>query len=255
MDSELTNVINVAENYVLECTNFVHVVKVVMPANLFDKICQTIIAIAAVVGPIIMFFQVRINKRIMAPKLDLKLIVKKPIRKLKDPASGADADMEISRKLELIVELENIGPEIAKHCKVFSDRPHIIQDSVEEPLDDEAQRELLQKDNTGDCAGAELQSGAKVQYEIGDIGLGMAAGKVAEGGVEGGDDDATVNLKYKGGLTDSLLRHQSHMKQILTLTADNMSPQKYVMEINWKGTKLSDIGTPGSFVGTLTPKK
>lgn len=45
MDSELTNVINVAENYVLECTNFVHVVKVVMPANLFDKICQTIIAI------------------------------------------------------------------------------------------------------------------------------------------------------------------------------------------------------------------
>jgi len=240
----MTNELMVAAKVVAEGPQVVQLVCCKCASCIWIGISQGVIAAFAVISGVIALFRYVGDKKRMSPKLVLRFEDNDRFCVLGD-ASVEKGGVGKQQTFRLL--LENIGACPAKECKVRVSNVIIVsgKEHVEAHLSDGGNRLLEMREANWP---AEIGNGESVELEL----CRIAANKDDPKGsdpkrMSSIGDDAVLHVLNKGGVLNSFLPHQNHLKIEIKLVASLFAPKTYVFDIKWKGKTVAAIGTELSY--------
>ena len=143
--------------------------------------------------------------------------------------------------------MENVGAHSARNCNVKLLSVKLASGKQEElPLQSTSvQKSLKHTDCSGDSG--YVESGSTSLFELGEISVGSdetQAGCSVDATLA---SKACIELHLADGTIERLRPHQSNINILINLCAVDFVPKKYIVNIEWKGESVADIGSAGSF--------
>lgn len=227
-------------------TNTIQVVYNMSQTSALDRVCQIIIAAFAAIGTVVGLFKCRIDKKLNSPILDIRFSCESPYYDVEEMSAPGEVGVRGNRKILLKVGVENNGPYMANGCNIKLLSVSLTDGGEEIRLPATNLRKNLKRiGNVED--GNSIQSGGMCLLELGEIGVDKDEKLAGNPGDPPAASAACLALHCSDGTVECLRPHQSHVNIIVNLCADDFIPRKYLLNIDWKGRSVADIGTAGAF--------
>lgn len=231
----------------------IHVIFYPSGGSLFNEICQGVIAFVAICGAVAALWK----RRKETPKVRLSFDETDLHCHVEEVEIDGEAKVSKVKRLHLRVGIENVGSVPANKCKIIMDDALIVSDGkVERGAAAKGPARYLVLVDADSCTDCEhLGVGETCYFTLGYICASGDSGKGDEGTTEKDSKDACIELHSKGKMVDRYLSHQSHLRIPLKVCSEGMSPEKYSLELNWKGKSVSAIGSVGSLSASVSKGK
>lgn len=230
-------------------TNTIQVIHSTPQAGvIIDRVCQVIIAAFAAIGTVVGLFKCRIDKKLNAPELAVHFLDEQPYCEIEEMSAsgGTDGIRGGNKKILLKVGVENVGPHLAKGCSIKLLSVSMADNNKELHLTVTNLRKDLKKIGKAE-EGDSVQSGGMCLFELGEISVDKKEESSGRPTDSTNASEACLELHCSDGTIERLRSHQSHVNIIINLCADDFTPRKYLLHIDWKGKSVADIGTEGAF--------
>lgn len=234
-------------------TNTIHVIHSIPHAGIIiDRVCQVIIAAFAAIGTVVGLFKCRIDKKLNAPELVVNFSDEQPYYEIEEMSAAGGAGG--NKRILLKVGVENIGPHLAKNCSIKLLSVLMADNNKELHLSATNLRKNLKRiGKTED--GNSIQSGGRCLFELGEISVDKKEDSSGSPVDSAGASEACIELHCSDGTVERLRAHQSHVNIMVNLCADDFTPRRYLLHVDWKGKSVADIGTDGAFECSVSSLK